>query len=252
MTVSQRSGALRFSFLSFLDARSCRAFTFCVFSTLGGPGRHQEPGRRPQAAGIHFRREARRASCRWRDRTACPGLTGGGVTRARENVIIPPAPPWFFQLLVEDGGNAVRGALNGKGRGVTPRPEGSADSVRAAQSVQVCPFGPTCRGRPLFPLRESTGVVGRDFQMVKAELRFNALESLCLQVLSFLNALAGFCLQRNDRFSALWSPPFFLSVFSRRSVMPCFYFLRFFNARGPRATSGARPTTASSRNSLPA
>ena len=38
-----------------------------------------------------------------------------------------------------------------------PRPEGWAGAVRAASSVQVCPLGPTCGGRPLLPLR---GIIG--------------------------------------------------------------------------------------------
>ncbi len=41
------------------------------FSTLWGPGRRQELGRRPQVAGIHFRRQTPRASCKPRVRTAC-------------------------------------------------------------------------------------------------------------------------------------------------------------------------------------
>ena len=60
-------------------------------STLGGPGRRQEPGRRPQVAGIHFRRKAQRASCKSRVRTACPGLTGDGVTRGRD---VSARLPW--------------------------------------------------------------------------------------------------------------------------------------------------------------
>ena len=42
--------------------------------------------------------------------------------------------------------------------GAVPGKKGSAGAVRAAQSVQVCPFGPTCGGRPLLPLRGISGI----------------------------------------------------------------------------------------------
>ena len=37
------------------------------------------------------------------------GADGSVRYSGGENVIIPPAPPWSFQLLVEDGGNAAAG-----------------------------------------------------------------------------------------------------------------------------------------------
>ena len=51
--------------------------------TLWGPRpAFRRSRRRPQAAGIHFRRKAQRASCRSCVRTVCPEQTGGGGTRA--------------------------------------------------------------------------------------------------------------------------------------------------------------------------
>ena len=75
-------------------------------SARGNAGEVRSPRRRPQAGGIHFRRQAQRTSCKSRVRTACPGQTGVGGTREKEKVIISPGPPWFFQLFIEDGGNA--------------------------------------------------------------------------------------------------------------------------------------------------
>ena len=182
----------------------------CFFQLLvedgGNAGDIRSPRRRPQAAGIHFRREARRASCRWRDRTACPGLTGGGVTRARENVIIPPAPPWFFQLLVEDGGNAGRGALNGKGRGVTPRPEGSADFVRAAISVQACAAAPACRGRPVFRFAKAPVWLEGISRFLRECVCPKLWKAVVGKEQSCFNDLAGLRSQRNDRLSTLGAP----------------------------------------------
>ena len=73
-------------------------------SARGNAGEVRSPRRRPQAGGIHFRRQAQRTSCKSRVRTACPGQTGVGGTREKEKVIISPGPPWFFQLFIEDGG----------------------------------------------------------------------------------------------------------------------------------------------------
>ena len=49
-----------------------------------------------------------------------------------------------------------RGALNGKGRGVTQRPKGPARRFRAAQSVQACAAAPACGGRPMLSLRATS------------------------------------------------------------------------------------------------
>ena len=51
------------------------------FKALGPRAAFERSGRRPQAGGIHSRRQAQRASCKSRVRTVCPELTGNGVTR---------------------------------------------------------------------------------------------------------------------------------------------------------------------------
>ena len=73
-------------------------------------------------------------------------------------------------------------------------------------------------GRPPFTADDRFSTLGRAFA--------------CRRMTVFQRP-GGTPFAKNNSLSALGSPPFFLSVFSRRSFMPCFYFLRFFNARGP-------------------
>ncbi len=77
-------GVVRRIGLPFLSARAGLLFPLSFFSTLWDPGRRQEPGRWRPVAGIHFRRQAKCPPCKSRDRTACPELTGEGVTWAGE------------------------------------------------------------------------------------------------------------------------------------------------------------------------
>ena len=64
----------------------------CLCSAFWGPRpAFRRSRRRPQAAGIHFRRKSQRASCKSRGRTACPGLMGGGGTRGRD---VSARLPW--------------------------------------------------------------------------------------------------------------------------------------------------------------
>ena len=130
----------------------------CFFQLLvnarGNAGEVRSPRRRPQVAGIHFRRKTRRASCKFRVRTACPGQTGIGVTRAGENVIIPPAPPWFALRLRRAAERADAGS-----RALKRRVD--RGKVRKGRKSRRALFGPQpqCRrarlrppaaGRPMF------------------------------------------------------------------------------------------------------
>ena len=93
------------------------------------------------------------------------GGSTGALPLAPSGEMISPEPP-RLQRETECGHGAgsvgwrqVRrreGTARG-GKDAAPRPEGSAGAVRAASSVQVCPLGPTCGGRPLLPLR---GIIG--------------------------------------------------------------------------------------------
>ena len=73
----QRSGRLSFAWNDRLP-------------TLWGPRpAFRRSRRRPQAAGIHFRRKAQRASCRSCARTVYPEQTGGGGTREKCRDCLP-------------------------------------------------------------------------------------------------------------------------------------------------------------------
>ena len=74
--------------------------------------------------------------------------------------IIPPAPPWFCRRLRHSAGRECAGkARCRRWRRLERRglrmPGCLAGAVRAADSVQVCPFGPTCGGRLLSGLRRT-------------------------------------------------------------------------------------------------
>ena len=96
------------------------------FSTLWGPGRRQEHGRR-QA----------------RSRNSVPALSAAAVVQARQFVqhVLPKRACVFFGRRKFGKTGTARGGL--------------ADAVRAAYSVQVCPHGLTCGGRLLSGLRRT-------------------------------------------------------------------------------------------------
>ena len=64
---------------------------------------------------------------------------------------------------------------------MTPEPEGSAGSFRAASSVQACAAAPACGCRPMFPRCVNIGELGRISQMFKAERLTDALGTFCRQ-----------------------------------------------------------------------
>ena len=124
------------------------------FSTLWGPGRRQEHGRR-QA----------------RSRNSVPALSAAAVVQAMQFVqrvlrkracvffgrparseIIPPRTPLFLPpgFAGSAGQDEREDYARGQGGG-----GGLADAVRAAYSVQVCPHGLTCGGRLLSGLRRT-------------------------------------------------------------------------------------------------
>ena len=147
--------------------------SFSLFSSLWGPGDERSSGRRPQAGGPHFRRQAQRASCKSCVRTACPELTGGGGTRAREmsrqtGGQFPPAPPGHASRLRRFGRTRRPGA---RSEGKEGRPEDRPSTLlpdillpqRAVSQCRGRRFGCSsmiahhrlercfvCRGQPFF------------------------------------------------------------------------------------------------------
>ncbi len=134
------------------------------YQRTGAPGDVRSSGGRPQAGGIHFRRQAQRTSCKLRGRTACPGADGRWRDSGGENVIISPGPPWFALRLRRAAGPCGRGKpyFENEGENRSHAKAGSlggrVSGCRVSAGVRPAP---ACGGRPMFPLRGNIGVVGR-------------------------------------------------------------------------------------------
>ena len=140
-----------------------------------------------------------------------------------------------------------------QGRGVAPRPEVSADAVRAAGAVWACAAAPAHGGRPMFPLRGHIGVDGRYFQIFRGEESPKLWKTFVERRQPLLEARAGLvgrekptlearpgrCLHRGNR----------LSMLGRTFVCNGTNCSRSSGAPG--RFRAARPTAASRRNLLP-
>ena len=131
---------------------------------MGNAGDVRSPRRRRQAAGIHFRREAQPPSCKFRSLYSVSCANGlvfsVEVCKVRNNSPRTPLilPSGFAGLAGQgerenyaqscgEGGRSERQGLR--------MPECLAGAVRSADSVQVCPYGPTCGGRLLSGFRRT-------------------------------------------------------------------------------------------------
>ena len=89
----------------------------------------------------------------------------------------PRAPLVLSASYQRSGKRGARSAEREGQREVAPRPEVSADALRAANSVQACALRPPAVADRCFRFRGNIGVDGRDFQIFRGEGTSEALES---------------------------------------------------------------------------